>query len=144
MEREERRRKAGEDGRRGEQQDDARASLQRVLVDDVRTLAYRTQHLAHAFAEQQAMHPTASRRVVHVLQAETGGELLTAGAWPRRSGSARPPPRASSTGSSGRATCSRERPATPDRPAAGAPAHHPGGDGRRRRVLRPLGQRTVR
>jgi len=56
-----------------------RARLERVLVDDVRTLTYRTQHLAHAFAEQQAMHPTDVEAMVHVMQAETDGEPLTAG-----------------------------------------------------------------
>lgn len=58
---------------------DERAGLQRALVDDVRTLAYRTQHLAHAFAEQQSMHPTDLEAMVHVMQAETAGAPLTAG-----------------------------------------------------------------
>lgn len=58
---------------------DERAQLRRALVDDVRTLTYRSQHLAHAFAEQQVMHPTDLEAVVHVMQAETGGEPLTAG-----------------------------------------------------------------
>lgn len=61
------------------QDDDERERLQRVLVDDVRTLAYRTQHLAHAFAEHQSMHPTDLEAMVHVMQAETDGEPLTAG-----------------------------------------------------------------
>ncbi|MGQ7297084.1 MarR family winged helix-turn-helix transcriptional regulator [Quadrisphaera sp. KR29] len=59
--------------------DAARARLQRALVDDVRLLTYRTQHLAHAFAEEQAMHPTDLEAVVHVMQAEGGGTPLTAG-----------------------------------------------------------------
>lgn len=59
--------------------DDERARLQRVLVDDVRTLTYRTQHLAHAFAEHQTMHPTDLEAMVHVMQAETDGDPLTAG-----------------------------------------------------------------
>ncbi|MEH3078234.1 MAG: MarR family transcriptional regulator [Quadrisphaera sp.] len=62
-----------------DQDDGTRSRLQRVLVDDVRTLAYRTQHLAHAFAEQQAMHPTDLEAMVHVMQAETDGDPLTAG-----------------------------------------------------------------
>nr|WP_255480255.1 MarR family transcriptional regulator [Quadrisphaera sp. RL12-1S] len=53
--------------------------MQRVLVDDVRTLTYRTQHLAHAFAEHQTMHPTDLEAMVHVMQAETDGDPLTAG-----------------------------------------------------------------
>ena len=62
-----------------DEQGDERTRLQRVLVDDVRTLSFRTQHLAHAFAEQQAMHPTDLEAVVHVMQAETDGDPLTAG-----------------------------------------------------------------
>lgn len=61
------------------ERDDGRAQLQRALVDDVRTLSYRTQHLAHAFAGQQAMHPTDLEAMVHVMQAETDGDPLTAG-----------------------------------------------------------------
>ncbi|WP_218974578.1 MarR family winged helix-turn-helix transcriptional regulator [Streptomyces sp. NP160] len=64
---------------RREGHDGERARLQRVLVDDVRTLTYRTQHLAHAFAEHQAMHPTDLEAMVHVMQAEDGGDPLTAG-----------------------------------------------------------------
>ncbi|PWJ53776.1 DNA-binding transcriptional regulator, MarR family [Quadrisphaera granulorum] len=66
-------------GSEGAQDDGERGQLQRVLIDDVRTLAYRTQHLAHAFAEQQAMHPTDLEAMVHVMQAETDGDPLTAG-----------------------------------------------------------------
>jgi len=54
-------------------------SLRKEIVDLVRQLGIEAQQVGHVFAAEQGLHETDLRALLHVLQAEAGGEPTTAG-----------------------------------------------------------------
>ncbi len=60
-------------------QDRTRRQLQRRIVERMRWYVVQSEHVAHAFAHRNGLHPTDMAALIAVMDAEAGGTPLTPG-----------------------------------------------------------------